>query len=112
MKKVAKSPKLTLTNTSLGVPIGQSQSPDPKFAKVLSAIANDDWDTAIKLAANVTKYGAYAEAIQRGKDAILNPDFYRQLGRDPEKLRSEAVAALKERLRSPTGSQESKVGKG
>lgn len=71
---------------------------DPKLAKVRAAIANNDWDTAIKLGARVTLFGKYAEAIQRGKDAITKPEFYRQLGRDPDKLRQEAIAALKERI--------------
>lgn len=76
---------------------------DPKLAKVLAAVAKDDWDAAIKLAAKVTTMGIYAEAISRGKEAIANPDFYRQLGKDPDKLRTEAIAALKERLQSTTG---------
>ncbi len=71
---------------------------DPKLAKVRTAIADNDWDTAIKLAARVTLFGKHAEAIQRGKDAITKPEFYRQLGRDPDKLRQEAIAALKERI--------------
>jgi hypothetical protein len=108
MKRPAKPLKPSLTNLSLGVPTNPPQETDPKFAKVLSAISDGDWDTAIKLAASVTKYGTHAEAIQRGKDAILNPDFYRQLGRDPDKLRSEAIAALKERLLPPVGNQKSK----
>lgn len=61
-------------------------------------MAAGDWDGAIKLAARVTLFGKQAEAIQRGKEAMANPDFYRQLGRDPEKLRLEAIAALKERI--------------
>jgi hypothetical protein len=73
-------------------------TPDPKLAKVRAAIAQDDWDEAIKLAARVTLFGKHAEAIQRGKDALLNPDMYRQLGRDPEKIRAEAIAALQERV--------------
>ena len=73
-------------------------SPDTKLAKVRGAMAANDWDGAIKLAARVTLFGKQAEAIQRGKEAIANPDFSRQLGRDPEKLRLEAIAALKERI--------------
>ena len=72
--------------------------PNPKLAKVRAAIAAGDWDSAIKHAARVTLFGKHAEAIQRGKDAISNPEFYRQLGRDPDKLRLEAVAAIKERI--------------
>jgi hypothetical protein len=72
--------------------------PDPKLASVRAAILQGDWDSAIKLAARVTLFGKNAEAIQRGKDALLNPDMYRQLGRDPEKLRAEAISALRERI--------------
>ena len=71
---------------------------DPKLAKVRLAIAAGDWDSAIKLAARSTLFGKHAEAIQRGKDAMTNPDFYRQLGRDPVKLRTDAIAALQARI--------------
>ena len=108
MKKVVKPPKFTLADSSLGETTNPRPTPDPKFAKVLIAISDGDWDAAIKLAAAVTKYGNYAEAIQRGKDAILNPDLYRQMGRDPEKLRSDAIIALKERLKPPTENQKAK----
>ena len=71
---------------------------DPKLAKIRAAIAAGDWDNAVKLAARVTLFGKHAEAIQRGKDALGNPEFYRQLGKDPGKLRLEAIVALRERI--------------
>lgn len=80
------------------LPKQRAVSPDPKLAKVRVAMAANDWNEAIKLAARVTLFGKHAEAIQRGKEAIANPDFYRQLGRDPDKLRLDAIAALKERI--------------
>ena len=106
MKKFVKPLQVTSKIGELKLPADPAQMPDPKFAKVISAITAGDWDKAIRLAAIVTKYGKHAEAIQRGKDAILNPDIYRQLGRDPEKLRSEAITALKERLQPPGKNQE------
>ena len=76
---------------------------DPKLVKVLEAVKQGDWDAAIKLAARVTAMGRHAEAICRGKEAIANPDFYRQMGKNPHKLREEAIAALKERLKPDSG---------
>ena len=55
------------------------------------------WDEAILSAAKFPNLGDEAAAIHRGREAILRPYFQRQLKRDPELMRLEAIAALKAR---------------
>lgn len=72
--------------------------PTSKLAAVRTAMVNDDWETAIKLAARFPMLGAQASAIQRARDALNNPGLYLELGHDLDRLHKEAVAALKERF--------------
>jgi hypothetical protein len=55
------------------------------------------WIDAILAAAKFPDLGDQAEAIQRGREAIMRPDFMRQLKRDPEAAIEAAKAALLER---------------
>ncbi len=50
---------------------------------------------ALRIAKGFRALGTHKVAIQRGWDAYQNPGFHRALGRDPEKLLSAAIAALK-----------------
>lgn len=58
---------------------------------------NGEWNAAILIAARWSDLGDQAEAIQRGREAIMRPAFQRQLKRDPEALIEAAKAALLER---------------
>ena len=60
--------------------------PDTKLAKVREAMAKNDWPLAIKHAAKFPSLGEYEVAIRRANDALSNPEFYAQLGYDPEEL--------------------------
>jgi hypothetical protein len=62
------------------------------------AMAADDWDTALRLAARFQRLGDHKVAIKRAADAVLRPDFYRQLGYDIGAVHSEGIAALKDRF--------------
>lgn len=55
------------------------------------------WNEAITLAGSFSRLGEHKVAITRAKEAVLRPDFQRQLGRDIDSLIAEGVAALKER---------------
>jgi hypothetical protein len=70
---------------------------DTKLAQVRAAMEREDWDTAILLVSKFNRLGEHGEAIRRGREAINNPDFYRQLGNDIGAIRASAIAALKER---------------
>jgi hypothetical protein len=69
-----------------------------KLAQIRGAMAANDWDLALRLAARFQRLGDQAVAIRRAADILLRPNFYRQLGYDPEQVRAEGIAALKERF--------------
>ncbi len=74
-----------------------SFDPTTKLAKVREAMANGDWDLAIKTAAKFPSLGEYEKVIRRGRDALNNPRLYRQLGFDLSAIKHEAIAALKQK---------------
>lgn len=76
---------------------GMTLDPTTKLAKVREAMANGDWDTAIKLEAKFADLGEHKKVIQRARDAINNPGFYAQMGFDLDALKKQAIKALKER---------------
>lgn len=59
-----------------------------------------NWRLAILSAAALPAdaFGDRAAVIHRGREAILRPDFQRQLKRDPDQMIEEAKAALLEEL--------------
>lgn len=61
------------------------------------AIRDERWRDALRIAARYPRLGAHREAITRGHQAATRPDFYRQLGQDPEARVAAGIAALKER---------------
>ena len=69
--------------------------PNTKLAQIRDAMASGDWDSAVCAAAKFKDLGEFGEAIRRGKDAINNPELYKQLGFDLEEVRKEAINALK-----------------
>ena len=67
---------------------------DTKLSQLLQIIESGDWLHAIKFAAKFPSLGAERDAILRAKDAIHNPDFFRQIKKDPEALIEAGKAAL------------------
>ena len=55
------------------------------------------WEKAIKYAAKFPRLGRHRDDILTASSAILNPGFYRQLGKDPAVLIDTAIVALKDR---------------
>lgn len=60
------------------------------------------WDVgeyrkALKLAAGWPRLGKHRDAIQAGWAAISNPSVYREMGKDPDTMYAEALAAIAER---------------
>lgn len=64
---------------------------------ILAALAAGNGCEALRLAAKFPHLGEHKVAITRGWQACSRPDFYRQLGYDPEALIAAGVAAVKER---------------
>jgi hypothetical protein len=57
-------------------------------------MAENKWNDAIKFAAKFHDLGSEKAAITRAKDALNNPEFYRQLKKDPSALIEEGRFAL------------------
>lgn len=72
--------------------------PKSKLAKVREAMANEDWELAIRLAAKFPSLGEHEAAIHRAKDAASNAHLYAQLGYDLAAIRQQGIEALKERF--------------
>jgi len=74
----------------------------PKKIELLRAhLAAGRWRDALRLANSFARLGAHRTRITRGWEALQRPDFYRQIGRDPDALVEDAFAALRERYGSP-----------
>jgi hypothetical protein len=71
--------------------------PRTKLSRLLEYMAAADWHSALRLAAKFPQLGAHKAAITRAWNAIQSPQFYRELGQDPDALIAAGVAALKER---------------
>ena len=69
-----------------------------KLSKVLDAMDAGDWRLAISIASKFGDLGKQAERITRAQSAINNPDFYRQLGKDPSEILAEGKSAMHERF--------------
>jgi hypothetical protein len=74
---------------------------DTKLAKLLDLMELGDWPAAIRFAAKFQRLGDHRDDLLRAKDALQNPDFYRQIKRDPDALVQSGIDALKSKyLRS------------
>lgn len=71
--------------------------PPTKLSVLLGFMQAGEWRKALSLAAKFHDLGAHKKQITRAHDALQNPEFYRQIGKDPEALVREGVEALKER---------------
>lgn len=70
-----------------------------KLACLREVAARGDWLGALRIASRFADLGEHKAAIMRAQEAVLRPDFQRQLGRDPERLLAEGLAALRARYR-------------
>lgn len=72
-----------------------------KIDLLRQAMAAGDWRAAIGIAAKFPRLGAEKEIITRAQSAYLRPDFYRQIGLDPDGAIDAAKAALRRRYGAP-----------
>lgn len=70
-----------------------------KLSILLEHMESGRMHDALKLAAKFPNLGKYKAAITRGADALKHPEFYRQLGKDPDALVAAGIAALRIRYR-------------
>ena len=74
---------------------------DTKLSKLKALAAVGDWQAALRIAARFPHLGDHKAAIKRAHEAFENGHFYRQIGKDPEALIAEGIAALRSRYRLP-----------
>jgi hypothetical protein len=65
-----------------------------KVDQIRAAWAAGDRIGALWIAARFFDRSTDTKAFKRGMDAYNNPDFYRQLGKDPEQLKAAALELL------------------
>jgi hypothetical protein len=68
-----------------------------KLSIVKNHLANGRIRDALRLAKSFARLGEHATAITRAWDALQRPDFYRELGMDPDQLVADGVAAMRAR---------------
>ncbi len=71
--------------------------PQTKLARLRAAAEQGDWPLALRIVARFPELGEHKAAIIRAHEAHANARFYRSIGRDPEVLIAEGIAALIER---------------
>jgi hypothetical protein len=71
---------------------------ETKTSQLLAMMAAENWIEAIKFAAKFPTLGKEASDIIRAKEAINNPDLYRQMKKDPEVLIAAGASALHRRF--------------
>jgi hypothetical protein len=69
-----------------------------KTDKIRTAWAAGDRIGALRIAARFFDRSADTKAFKRGMDARNNPNFFRQLGKDPEQIVGNALEALARRF--------------
>jgi len=67
---------------------------ETKLSRVIAAWRAGDKDKALAIAAKFPQLGDEREAVTRGRQARLRPEFYRELGQDPDALFAAALAAM------------------
>jgi hypothetical protein len=72
-------------------------TPQKKIDQLSALMQAGQWEQAIKFAAKFPKLGKHKEAITRASSAILSPEMYRSMDKDPECLVAYGIEALKER---------------
>jgi hypothetical protein len=76
---------------------------DSKCDRIRAAWAAGDLISALRIAARFFDRSIETKTFKRGMAAYNNPDFYRQLGRNPDRIVAEALDALARKfgLRKP-----------
>jgi hypothetical protein len=85
--------------------IGGSGTPTPNRSDgnkaeepVRAALAAGEYRRALKLASSYRHLGEQKERITRGAAAMRDPEFYKQINRDPDVLIRDGIQAVLERF--------------
>ena len=69
-----------------------------KSKQIQLAIFNDDTKKAVSIASKFCDRSEDTQIFKCAQSAINNPSFYKQLGKDPDKIISDAINLLKLRF--------------
>ena len=69
-----------------------------KTDKIRAAWAAGDRIGALRIAAQFFDRSSDTKTFKRGMDAFNNPDFYRQIGKEPEQITQDALEILARRF--------------
>lgn len=75
--------------------------PKTKTAQIREAWAAGDKLGALRIASRFTDQSGDTKAMQRGWDAHSNPDFYRQINKNPDELVEKAFAVIERKFITP-----------
>lgn len=76
-------------------------APKSKTAQIREAWAAGDKIGALRIASKFTDQSGDTKAMQRGWDAHNNPDFYKQVGKNPVELTEKALAVIERKFITP-----------
>lgn len=76
-------------------------TPGTKLAKLEGFMIDGDFRAALRLANSFPQLGEHKKEITTAWSALNNPDFYREIGRDPEALVAAGIAAIRARYNLP-----------
>jgi uncharacterized protein YcgL (UPF0745 family) len=71
---------------------------ETKTSQLLAMIDNEQYVDAIRFAAKFPTLGKQSSDITRAKEALNNPNFYRQMNKDPDELVRIGIAAIRQRF--------------
>lgn len=72
--------------------------PDTRVEKIRAAMAAGDWHEALRLATKLQSLGTEEAAITRAWEALVRPEFLRQVKKDPAVAFEDGKAALRRRF--------------
>lgn len=72
-----------------------------KLSKLKAAWAAGDYVGALRIAAKFPRLGDDRDAISRAWAAYQSPEFYREIGRNPDELFAAGISAIAERYGLP-----------
>ena len=78
---------------------------DSKCDQIRLAWASGDRIPALRIAARFFDRSVETKKFKRGMAAYNNPDFYRQLGEDPDRIVADALDALAHKFGLPKPSR-------
>ena len=70
---------------------------ETKSDKLKALLLEGNYAKALSMAAKFPRLGKHKDQIRLGHEANQNPNFYKQIGKNPEQLVQDGIAALKER---------------